>query len=621
MRLALPRSRTQARLPLLAHRRHFVGRASGRARRENQLARAVLICGRHAAAVADLEATWRLIARRLTPDNIEVPTPTVGRESGAVSVVFDPSGAVHSAGASVCIGVTGPRARDWLRPETEVPEGSFALWRVDAERVELVADELASRTIWYAHTDELFIASTSQRAIAMLLGEYRPNGDAVSWMLSAGTLGPTGGWDARLHAVGPGARVVLERGSWRVREARATFEFAAAGRSGSRSPRLELADAVTDAVADLSLDTSRWVLPLSGGVDCRGLLLAMLTRARAPETVRCVTWGRPASLAEPGNDGYVARLLAERTGVSHRFLPTELTGTLPLERLLERFLVAGEGRVAHISGYLDGFALWKTLREEGVEGIVRGDQVFGRPAVINAADSRRLTSLMTLEDYFEPRERAALELPAQAIPPSLRREPGESLATWRDRLCQHYTVPVLLAGLTDLKTAYVEVANPLLAARVVRHARTLTDAERSNKRLWRQTVRDWLPGIEFAKHAAIVPLGTFLATPAMLEHMADTLSAARAVDRLGSGVVRRCRAGIDAALLAGSGSPGRPDSPAVRALRYARRRLGFERPTLDPLVFAFRACVVTWMADLLEQDAAALAAAAGPRAAVGGRSG
>src|SRR5690606_23542372 len=102
-----------------------------------------------------------------------------------------------------------------------------------------------------------------------------------------------------------------------------------------------------------------------------------------------------------------------------------------------------------------------------------------------------------------------------------------SLATWRDRLSQHYVVPVVLAGLTDLKSAYVEVANPLLGARVVRHIRTLTDAERTNKRLWRDTVRAWLPGIDFAKRVAIVPLGTFLETPAVLEHMADTLGSAR----------------------------------------------------------------------------------------------
>src|SRR5690606_22632768 len=126
---------------------------------------------------------------------------------------------------------------------------------------------------------ELFIASTSQRAIVMLLGEFRPNPDAVTWMLSAGTLGPTAAWDARLRAVPPNGRVVLERSSWRLRPTGGSSGFAAAARGGdARSRRRELAGIVRDTVAALRLDASRWILPLSGGVDCRGLLLAMLER-------------------------------------------------------------------------------------------------------------------------------------------------------------------------------------------------------------------------------------------------------------------------------------------------------------------------------------------------------
>jgi hypothetical protein len=49
--------------------------------------------------------------------------------------------------------------------------------RADDAYVEVAADSVGSRTLWYALTDHELIASSSQRAIITLLGSDQPNRD------------------------------------------------------------------------------------------------------------------------------------------------------------------------------------------------------------------------------------------------------------------------------------------------------------------------------------------------------------------------------------------------------------------------------------------------------------
>src|SRR5690606_23659662 len=136
-----------------------------------------------------------------------------------------------------------------------------------------------------------------------------------------------------------------------------------------------LLGAVEDACRRWSFPPRDWILTLSGGIDSRSLLC--LLRERGVETV---TWGRSGSRYEPGNDAQVARELAKMLGVRNRFFSIDLRNGAP-EMVLERFLAAGEGRVARISGYVDGFEVWRTLSEDGYDGVIRGDEAFGSIAV------------------------------------------------------------------------------------------------------------------------------------------------------------------------------------------------------------------------------------------------
>ncbi|HZF27921.1 MAG TPA: asparagine synthase-related protein [Gammaproteobacteria bacterium] len=569
------------------------------------MARAILVVRRRADASGRLEAYLDALNRNLAPDNIVPHAPAFVRASGVEAAIFNPNGATRLEGTSVCIGALLEEAPLWHAPGARLPDGTYALLRADANRVELAADAAASRTIWYVLTDEELIASTSQRAIVTLLGSFEMNREALPWLLSSGTLGPAAGWDARLEQVRPGERVTLDRGRWRLSRSGQPPEFRAAADRDEAAHRARLAEIVEAVCKRLTFDSTKWTLPLSGGVDSRALLFHLHKR-RGLETI---TWGMTGTREQDGNDAQIARTLADVFGIGNRFFPTDLSSE-PRERLIQRFLTAGEGRVARISGYLDGFLVWKTLFDEGADGIIRGDEAFGSVLVRNARGVRHTASLTLLSDFFSPHELAAFDLPEQHVPLELERKREESLSTWRDRLYQQFRVPAVLAGLTDLKAAYVEVANPLLARAVLDCVRELPDGLRTEKRLWRDLVRSWLPDVPFASRIAVPSLEEVLTDRALLSLMLDEMRGSGASDLFSPALRNKVCATINAALLA-SRAPRRPSTLKLRLaraipprLRAAARTWLSVKPSLDPLAFAFRSFLASRMNALLKLDAA-----------------
>ena len=97
-----------------------------------------------------------------------------------------------------------------------MPDGTYAIVRVDNHRIELLSDYTGMRTIWHYHDKEYFIASTSQRMIISFLGNLKLNNDAVRWMLSSGTLGPENSWDKRIKPIQGNTIVSLDRKNWEI---------------------------------------------------------------------------------------------------------------------------------------------------------------------------------------------------------------------------------------------------------------------------------------------------------------------------------------------------------------------------------------------------------------------
>jgi hypothetical protein len=568
------------------------------------MGRALLLARRQGGENIRLERYLDTLETALMPDNIVPRERKYASADRVSSAIFNPSGGTCMHGTSLAVGPLLQSDESWHKPGAPVPDGTAALLRVDADKIELATDAAGSRTIWYVLTDDTLIAATTQRAIVALLGDFRLNRDELSWMLSCGNLSGEGGWDTRIRQVRPGERVTLDRQRWRLTRQTPTVEFAADPSVDHRRHAERLAEVVEAVCRDWQLDPERWLLPLSGGTDSRGLLWLLRER----EGLRTITWGMSGTREQARNDAQIARAVAETFGVDNRFFLTDLSAE-PRERLMQRFLTAGEGRVAKISGYLDGFRIWKTLFEEGVEGVIRGDEAFGSMFVSSDYAARYTANLTLLSDYFRPSDIATFELPPQVMPQRLERRGGESLETWRDRIYQEFRAPNLLAGLNDLKTAYVEVANPLLTRRVLELTRSLPDGLRTGKQLWREFVRERSPGVPFAQIPAVLLLDDFVSDKSMLELMLAELESADAATMFGRVLRDRVTGSIKLAL---SHGPTKRTRNHVRflglppGLRAVARRWIRVKPVLHPMVFAFRAFVASRMNTLLKADAGLL---------------
>jgi asparagine synthetase B (glutamine-hydrolysing) len=312
-----------------------------------------------------------------------------------------------------------------------------------------------------------------------LLGSFSLNSDVVPWLLASGTLGPGLSWDRRITHLEPATSVTLDRSSWALTTKTEPARFSvleAIDEDHARRLRTSLKDVIDAA----SLDLGQWALTLSGGIDCRAILCLLNDTAG----LKAVTWGLRASQWERSNDAYVVRTLARQHRLDHSYYETDLSQEA-VEPLFERYIRCGEGRIDHISGYADGFQLWKRLYESGIRGVIRGDQVFGRQSVSSPKEVRLSAGMPLWPDFRGVGRLEDYGIPPQTIPDSLLQQPHESLETWRDRLQQHYRVPFVLAALSDLKLPYVEIVSPLLSGSLVEEIRKLPDHLRTNKALLR----------------------------------------------------------------------------------------------------------------------------------------
>jgi hypothetical protein len=191
--------------------------------------------------------------------------------------------------------------------------------------------------------------------------------------------------------------------------------------------------------------------------------------------------------------------------------------------MLERFLRAGEGRVDHFSGYLDGLELWSELAATG-RGLLRGYDAFGRkPPVKTPYQVRRANTLLISTDYWHspiPREYAITEAD---FPEHLRQEPGESIEDWRDRLWLQHRTPNVTAALDEIKTPYVEVANPLLFERIIRVVHRLPARLRTDKTIFSSIVQPMFRSVPFATRYAIQDYDDVLEDPATIAFLRDVL--------------------------------------------------------------------------------------------------
>jgi hypothetical protein len=489
-----------------------------------EMSKAVMVCLKTPTPEL-LAATQRKLARfleTLRPDHLpQATTQIISDGRGLFIGVFNPIGPESLREYGTYVGWMAGSASNWWQPGTPAPDGTFALLRGNADFAEALADFAGTRTLWIGHDADIFVASTSQRAIPWFLGGFEPEHNAVAWMLSSGSLGPGYSWDKRARPLTPASSACLNRLTWTVRIDETPIDFRP-DPIPEEVHRARLRDALRQACGGQNIDWSKWVLPLSGGNDCRAILMRIADR----RCVRTVTWGLQEALDTPGTDAYVARELAARLGLKHEYLPIDMTHESP-QRVLERFLVAGDGRLDHVGGYTDGFELWRRLNRNNVAGIVRGDQPFGRKAVSSYRECPLVVGLARWAEFSDLPSFTELgleHLGPQEFPRAFARRPDESAPDWRDRLVHAYTIPSVHAALTDLKAGYVEVMNPLQTRKLMQLARSQPAPLRLDKKLFREVAAEESVPVEYASRRAIAETADALSHPAMIELLRDHVS-------------------------------------------------------------------------------------------------
>jgi hypothetical protein len=495
------------------------------------MAKIVLVCIR-APSPPQLELTRQRLSRfleTLRPDNLAGVRAVIADDgSGLFLGIFNPVVNAVREGSAYAGWLANSHER-WWQPRSPVPHGSFALFRSDAEQVELLADYAATRTIWIARNEHVFVASTSQRAIPWFLGGFEPNREAMAWMLASGSLGPGHSWDQRAHPLGPGGSARLDRKSWNLELDNPPVTFCI-DPVPDEVHRSRLRAALNRTCGDLGLDRSKWAFPLSGGNDSRAILLRMQHR----EGLKCITWGLREAVNRPGSDAVIARRVADFLGLSHQYFETDVTEQ-PADRMLERFLVAGEGRIDHVSGYMDGFELWRSLNVRGTVGVIRGEHGFGSKPVSTADEARLRVGMALWSDYRNVPAPTHLKLDwlgEQRLPHAMEQQPRESASDWRDRLFHAFRIPSVHAALNELKSPYVEIASPLLVRDILELARSHPEHLRTGKRMFRDLAAEVDIPVDYAVDRAIGDADDVLGHPSMTELLLDELSSADARETL-----------------------------------------------------------------------------------------
>ena len=413
---------------------------------------------------------------------------------------MNPADSMLECGNSVLIGQLFGKKDKWAKSSEDLLDGSFALFRDGKEYFEIVSDPAGSRTIWYYLDQEIFISSTSQRAITMFINSFEFDERVIPWILSAGSLGPTFSWDKRIKQVPPDSLVKLNKKEWSISKKSNPIEFTLLEQSDNQCEQL-LRESLESTIESLSLDFSSWVLPLSGGNDSRCIFSLLHHTNKDINRLQTITWGLESSLHEKGNDAYIAKELAETLNVSHKYYHTDLSEE-PIDKIINRFLLLGEGRIDHLSGYMDGFKIWKTLFEKNVQGVIRGDQGFNSKKVSSPASVRHKAGCPLCSDFANLKNYKKYGFATQELPQNLLQKKRETLDGWRDRLYHEFRLPTILPALSDLKLPYVELINPLLSRKILQQVRQLPDHLRNEKTLIKKIVISLSPEVDFAQHSA-----------------------------------------------------------------------------------------------------------------------
>ena len=291
--------------------------------------------------------------------------------------------------------------------------------------------------------------------------------------------------------------------------------------------------------------------------------------------------------------------------IENRYFNTDLSKE-PIDRIINRYVLMGEGRIDHVAAYMDGFNIWKILFEEGIKGTIRGDESFGWLRASSALGVKLSTGCAVCSDYSNLKEYTKYGIPAQDSPQFLYRKNGETFDMWRDRLYQEYRIPTILSALSDLKLSYVEQISPFLSKKILYTVRQLPDRLRTEKKLFKKIIRSKSPKVDFATSSANASTNDIFQEKRMVDFLKGELSSVNAkkifqpefLDFILNGIKTESKGKKIGARSGSLRSYAKKYLPLflIRAMRRV------SPPAVDRNVLAFRVFLISKMNEILRED-------------------
>ena len=568
------------------------------------MSKIVYVCVRDAADVPFFKQKVSYIIPKLIPDNIPDAPCKFADKGNIIYGISTWSPSISETNGSVCLGMIYPGAEKWWQPLDSHPDGSFAIFRSNDTYVELLTDIAGSRTIWYYKDETVFIAGTSQRAVIAVAGKFDLDKRVLPWVLSSGTLGPSFGWSKNISRVDPNGFLLLNRQTWKLTTQTIKAEFTT-NKISDKEHEDQLKETLVDTFNQLELDFSKWILPISGGFDSRGIACLLKKTGKDTSRLKTITWGLKACLTEEKTDAYVGAELAKSLGLQHHFFEIDHINE-NIENIFTRYIHCSEGRIDHIAGYTDGFATWKSIFETGRHGIIRGDESFGWQTVFSDLRCRTINDLTLLSDFnnFDILQKNGFD--KQQIPSHLLKREGESYNTWADRLYEEFTLPVMMSSLNDIKLSYAEVINPLLSAKIIMQLRTMPDHLRRDKIIFRKFVKELSPAVNFASKDSTGNDELILESPVAVQLMSAELSSAYMTNLYPEEFIEKIINGLHTSPVKSSSTLSSTIKQSIKngIPSYLKEKLSMhlQKPSIDNSLIAFRMYMTGKMYRMLAED-------------------
>lgn len=476
----------------------------------------------------------KLISKRINPENIVAKDTRIVCSENSIVAIYNPMSTITIKETSISMGIA---MDDWSKigEKPENIDGSFAIYRNNEDEFQICTDMVASRTIWFYKDREKFIASSSQRAIIMFLGDFEFNDKVIPWMLSSGTIGPGYSYDKRLNQLKPNSLVTLNKVKWTIQEE--NFRISLKNKYNTKQEAKEvLKETLIETFSKFKIDSDKYFLPLSGGYDSRGILMLL----RKNKNLETVTWGEKNARLEIDGDAYIAMILAEKFGISNWFYESHQSN-INVKSALKVFLANSEGRIDEISGYMDGMKMWSEFYYSGKECMIRGDELIGLSIPRTELEARRAGGITLLEDYYKMDYKEFFNYPEQTF-----ELPDEKdLYRKKGYFALNFEHPYKFAALNSVKDPYLEIINPLLTSSVLKVVFDMFDDKIiGDKNLFKEIVDELCPDVPIAKKGANRPLEALISSENVVDEFIDCFDNLTSDDIIDSEIIELIKSKI-----------------------------------------------------------------------------